>query len=673
MIIPTLCTRSNDLLRHPFSLKSSFLQPFLSLHTRLLLPDAKSTNNSKPNLILSHPLLSLIERCTTMNQLKQIQSQMIITGLIADGFASSRLVAFCSLSRNLDHCRAILNTIEKPNLFTLNIAIRGYSSSHEPNQAILLYKQMLEEETVPDNYTFPFVLKACAQLLDSEAGKGIHGHVLKLGFDRDIFVCNALIHLNAICGELDVARKLFDKSICRDLVSWNSMINGYVRGGFLNEAIELFREMGLQNMKPDEVTMIAMVSASRQLGDLELGQSFHDFINKKGIRMTVPLTNALIDMYAKCCCLEVAQRLFNEMPKRTIISWTTMIASYARVGMMEQARELLDAMPEKDVVPWNAMLLGYSQGRREKEAFSLFHEMQASGVKPDEVTMATLLSACAQLGALEIGRWIHNYIDRNKMVYSVALGTSLVDMYAKCGSIKESICVFRKLPEKNALTWTAMIVGLATNGHGQEAISHFSMMVNLGLKPDDITFVGVLSACCHGGLVDSGHKYFKEMDSKYGLVPKLKHYSCMVDLLGRSGLLREAERFLENMPIKPDAVVLGALFFACRIHGSIEVGERIAKRLLELDPHDCGIYVLLSNMYAEANMWDCVTRVRRMMRERGIEKTPGCSLIEVNGNVHEFLVKDKSHPRAKEIYVCLNGLARQLRMAGYVPQTGFVN
>ncbi|PSR86832.1 Pentatricopeptide repeat-containing protein [Actinidia chinensis var. chinensis] len=605
-----------------------------------------------------------------MTQLKQIQAQMTVTGLISDGFASSRLIAFCAISEsgNLDYCKKILNTAQNVNLFSWNVAMRGYSESKNPKEAVLLYKNMLRICGFnPDNYTYPLLLKSCARLSLIWMGHEILGHVLQLGFDSDIFVHNAAIHMLVSCGELEVAYKVFGESSVRDLVSWNSLINGFVRCGKAHEALKIYREMEAEGIQPDEVTMIGVVSSCAQLEDLNLGSEFHRSIQENRLNLTIPLTNALMDMYAKCGNLREAQLLFEKLEKKTMVSWTTMIGGYAKFGYLEVARRLFDEMPEKDVVPWNAMIGGYIQAKRCKDALALFHEMQARNLKPDEVTMVNCLSACSQLGALDVGIWLHHYIEKHKLSLTVALGTALVDMYAKCGNIAKALQFFHEIPRRNSLTWTAIIGGLALHGNARDAISYFSEMVDIGLMPDEVTFLGLLSACCHGGLVEEGRNFFAQMKSRFNLSPNLKHYSCMVDLLGRAGLLDEAEELIRSMPIEADAVVLASLFFSCRIHRNVDMGERAAKKLFELDPHDSGSYVLLANMYEEARMWGEAGKVRKMMRDRGVEKTPGCSSIEVNGSVSEFIVRDKSHPQSEHIFECLDRLTRQLELVEYVP------
>ncbi|XP_027191731.1 pentatricopeptide repeat-containing protein At2g22410, mitochondrial [Cicer arietinum] len=636
-------------------------------HTSSLLsPIVKPINwKTTHSFVRKNPFLSLLERCNSLVQLKQIQAQMVMTGLIDNSFAASRLVAFCALSqsRALDYCTKILFGIREPNVFSWNATIRGYVESGDLEGAFRLYKRMLQCGVLkPDNHTYPMLLKACSCQSLNCVGFGILGHVLKFGFEFDIFVHNASITMLLSYGELRAAYDMFDKSRVRDLVTWNSMVTGCVRRGLANEAIKIYNEMVAEKVKPNEITMIGMISSCSQLQDLNRGREFHRYIEEHGLELTVPLTNALMDMYVKCGELLAARVLFDNLAQKTLFSWTTMVLGYARFGFLDVARAILYKIPEKSVVPWNAIIGGCVQAKHSKEALALFHEMQMSKVEPDKVTMVNCLSACSQLGALDVGIWIHRYIGIHNISLDVALGTALVDMYAKCGNISKALQVFEEIPQRNCLTWTAIICGLALHGNAHDAISYFSKMIHIGIIPDDITFLGVLSACCHGGLVEEGRKHFSQMSSKFNISPKLKHYSCMVDLLGRAGNLEEAEELIKNMPMAADAAVLGALFFACRVHGNVPIGERTAFKLLEIDPHDSGNYVLLSSMYAEAKMWKEARSARKIMKERGVEKSPGCSSVEINGIVHEFVVRDASHPQSEWIYECLVSLTKQLEL-----------
>jgi pentatricopeptide repeat protein len=613
--------------------------------------------------------------------LLQLHAHVLISGLLSSPFPNPfgpRLVASFAFSdpasptspRPLLHALSLLASLPSPpdSAAPYNAGLRALSlypdwSGRVHDRCLQLYRSLLRSGTArPDHLTFPFLLKACSRTKDPACGAAVLSHVLRLGLGADVFVLNAAMHFLAASGSVVHARRLFDESPIRDVVSWNTLIGGYVRRGLPREALEVFwRMVEGKSVRPDEVTMIGAVSGCAQLQDLELGKRLHGYVESNGVRCTVKLMNAVMDMYVKCGSLDLAKSVFERIETKTIVSWTTMLVGHTRLGMMDDARKLFDDMPERDVFPWNALMAGYVQHKQGKEAIALFHEMQDARVNPNEITMVNLLSACSQLGALEMGMWVHHYIDRHRLSLSVALGTSLVDMYAKCGNIRKAVFVFKEIPEKNALTWTAMICGLANHGHADEAIEHFQRMIELGLLPDEITFIGVLSACCHAGLVDDGQEFFSLMTSKYHLERKMKHYSCMVDMLGRAGHLDEAEELVNSMPMDPDAVVWGALFFACRMHGNITLGEKAAMKLVELDPSDSGIYVLLATMYAEANMRKKADNVRVMMRHLGVEKVPGCSCIELNGVVHEFIVKDKSHADTCAIYDCLHEITLQMR------------
>ncbi|KAK7390131.1 hypothetical protein VNO78_25430 [Psophocarpus tetragonolobus] len=652
--------------RFRYPLKIPFLGPICCLHTRSLSPCVKPINwNTSHSFVRNNPLLSLLERCKSLVQLKQIQAQMIITGLIDNGFGASRLVAFCALSesRALEYCTKILYWIREPNVFSWNVTIRGFLESGDLEGAVLLYKRMLKCGVLrPDNHTYPLLLKACSCPSMNCAGFTILGHVLRFGFEFDIFVHNASITMLLSHGHLEAAYDVFNKSCVRDLVTWNAMITGCVRRGLANEAKKLYWEMEAEKVKPNEITMLGIISSCSQLQDLNLGREFHRYVEELGLELTIPLNNALIDMYVKCGDLLAARVLFDNMAHKTLVSWTIVILGYARFSFLDVARELLYKIPEKSVVPWNAIISGCVQAKNSKEALALFHEMQIMKIEPDEVTMVNCLSACSQLGALDVGIWIHHYIERHNLSLDVTLGTALVDMYAKCGNIARALQVFQDIPQRNCLTWTAIICGLALHGNACDAISYFSKMICSGLKPDEVTYLGVLSACCHGGLVEEGRKYFFQMSSKYNISPQLKHYSCMVDLLGRAGHLEEAEELINNMPIAADAAVWGALSFACRVHHNVLIGERAVLKLLEMDPQDSGIYVLLANLYREAKMWKEARNTWKIMKERGVEKTPGCSSIEINGIVHEFVARDVLHPQSEWIYECLVSLTKQLEL-----------
>ncbi|PSS14239.1 Pentatricopeptide repeat-containing protein [Actinidia chinensis var. chinensis] len=350
----------------------------------------------------------------------------------------------------------------------------------------------------------------------------------------------------------------------------------------------------------------------------------------------------------------------------------TILGGYAKNGEVEAMLQFFREMPDRYLVSWNSVIGGLVRRRRINEALRHFHCMQIENVNPNEVTAVSLLSACAQVGALDTGRWLHSYIDRNKLHLNVIIGTALVNMYSKCGELVSAVYVFDKMVDRDVVAWNAIIMRFSTNGQSQNAIEFFHRMENEFVRPNDATILGVLCACVHAGLVDEGRKCFNSMSKELGLEPKLEHYGCLVDLLGRAGMLNEAYEVIQAMPIVPHMGVWGALLGACKIHGNVELAELAIEHLIEIDLEDGGYLAIMSNIYANAGRWDDVARVREMMREKRVGKLGGCSSIEINGEIHEFGVEDRIHRRAKEIYAKIYEISKRLRLAGHVAITNEV-
>lgn len=329
-------------------------------------------------------------------------------------------------------------------------------------------------------------------------------------------------------------------------------------------------------------------------------------------------------------------------------------------------------MPEREIVTWNAMITGYFQNGFSEEALSMFRAMQVLGFVPNDVTMVTVLSACAHAGALELGKWVHAYIERNGLAGEISVKTALVNMYSKSGCVKRALEVFEEIPDRNLVCWTAMINGLAVNGCGREAVEYFNRMVRSNVRPDAISLISLLSACSHGGLLEEGRQFFANLRRLYGVTPQMEHYGCMVDLLGRSGHLDEAYELITNMPFAPNVVMWRTLLGACKVHKNVELGELVLKKIIELEPRHHGDYVLVSNIYAAVGRWEDVANIRRTMKKKGIIKVPGCSMIEIDGRIHSFVVQDKSHRHSEDIHRMLNEMAQKLKLAGYVPDSSKV-
>ncbi|XP_058104633.1 pentatricopeptide repeat-containing protein At2g45350, chloroplastic [Magnolia sinica] len=602
-----------------------------------------------------HPTLILLPKCKTLKDVNQIHARLITTGLVKNRSLTTKILISLASSPHqtlVEFARYIFFSQSKHCTapFLWNAIIKSFSHGSDPERAILLFSIMLENGVAADRFSFSLVLKACSRLGFVREGLQIQCLLWKSAFWSDVFLLNCLVSFYVRCGFVELARRVFDRMPERDSISWNSMIDGYLKNGMVGVARELFDMMG--DGEKNLVSWNSMISGYARLEEgVEVAREMFDQMPERDLVSW----NSMIDGYVKCGLLEDAHELFDLMPERDVVTWASMIHGYAKSGSVEAARHLFDEMPERDVVAWNVMVAGYVQNGHCVDALKLFQKMRfGSNLSPDHTTLVTALSAAAELGRIDEGITIHDYIERNKFPLDGKLGVALIDMYSKCGRIENAARVFENLEHKSVDHWNAMIGGLAIHGLGELALHLFMEMEKSSIKPDDITFIGILSACSHAGLVKEGLMCFELMRRLYNVEPKVQHYGCIVDILGRAGHLEEAKKLIEEMPIKPNDVVWRALLSACRNHGNFSIGQQAAKQLIELDSCNSSSYVLLSNLYAGVGMWSDASKVRMMMKEREMRKIPGCSWIELNGTVHEFVVGDKSHPQAKEIYVMLD-------------------
>ncbi|XP_054805728.1 pentatricopeptide repeat-containing protein At1g08070, chloroplastic-like [Prosopis cineraria] len=588
-----------------------------------------------------NPKSTILQKCRSRRDLNQIHAHLIKTRLIFNPSLTENLLesAAIILPNALDYALSIFRKIEEPKSSAYNVIIRALTYQQSPDEALLLFKQMCASAVHPDEFTFSSVFKACSKFRGLVEGQQIHAHVVKRGLQSYGFVENTLIHMYAICSDIQVARMVFDGMPERDLVAWNAMLAGYAKNGCWEEIVSLFLKMLEMNVGFDEVTMITALTACGRVANLDLGEWIAQYIEANGLKGNTNLITSLLDMYAKC-------------------------------GQVDAARILFDQMKQKDVVAWSAMIYGYGQANRCYEALALFNEMQKANVDPNEVTMVSVLYSCGVLGALETGKWVHFYIKKKKLKLTVTLGTALIDFYAKCGLIDSAVEVFEKMTTKSIISWTAIIQGLASNGEGRRALEFFQLMQQAKVKPNDVTFIGVLSACSHVGLVEEGRTLFLSMNKDYGIEPRIEHYGCMVDILGRAGLLDEAFQFMKNMPLEPNVIVWRTLLASCRAHKNVPIGEESFRQIVQLEPAHSGDYILLSTIYALAGRSEDALKVRSQMREMGIKKSPGCSLIELQGVVHEFFSEDDEHSHSKEIYRATDDMIKRIKLAGYEPNMG---
>ncbi|CAA7406654.1 unnamed protein product [Spirodela intermedia] len=567
-------------------------------------------------------------RCTDTRALQQLHAQMILTGDIHHLPSLNRLLSLYLSSPppagGPPLARRLFDLCPRSSVLLWNTLIRGLLDQGLPLAALLAGDEMLRRSPFsPDQFTFPSLLKACARLAASFEGRTLHGQVLRFGLAGDLYVQANLISMYSACGDLLSAREVFHRTGGRNQVLWGSMISALVKNNSPEEALAVFSEMAESGEEADEVTLTIAISACAELRDLHLGKRLHSAIAAKSCRIrrrgrrrsSVVLGTALVDMYAKCGAPDMAKTVFDQMPERNVVAWSAMISGFAQNNQCEEALDLLKTMLEE------------------------------ADAKPNAVTLSAALSACAQMGDLSAGRWIHAYIDRSGMEWSTSLMNSMADMYAKCGSIEIACEIFDRIPNKDVVSWNVVISGLAIHGRGELALEKFSQMQREGLKPDDITFIGVLSACSHVGLTEEGRRHYRNMRRVYGIIPKLEHDGCMVNLLCRAGMLEEAKEFIRGMAAEPGGEVWGALLGGCAVFDELELAARAAGQLLGgVETGRDGACVLLSNMLAGRRRWGDKRRVREFMEEKGIKKTPGCSSIEVEGVVHEFFSGESQDP-----------------------------
>ncbi|XP_004288346.1 PREDICTED: pentatricopeptide repeat-containing protein At2g21090 [Fragaria vesca subsp. vesca] len=537
------------------------------------------------------------------------------------------------------------------------------------------------------------VVQHCRDTRSLRDGKWVHFYLRLTGFKRPpLLLANHLIGMYFKCGDEVNARKVFDKMLVRnlyswnnmlsgyakmrnlkearslfekmterDVVSWNTMVIGYAQSGDCDEALRFYRELRRSAFGLNEFSFAGVLTVCVKLKELGVVRQAHGQVLVAGFLSNVVLSSSLVDAYAKCGEMGDGRRLFDEMGVRDVLAWTTLVSGYAKWGDMRSAGELFDMMPEKNPVSWTSMISGYARNGLGHEALALFAKMMMFQVRPDQFTFSSCLCACASIASLKHGKQIHASLVRSHLRPNTIVLSSLIDMYSKCGNLGAARQVFKLLGDKqDTVLWNTMMSALAQHGHGIETLQMFEDMVGSGVKPVTTTFVVILNACSHSGLVLEGRRLFKSMTDDYGIVPNEEHYACLIDLLGRAGCFDELMNQLENMPCKAGDQVWNALLGVCRIHGNTELGRKVAEHLLELEPQSSAPYVLLSSIYAEEGRWELVEKVRRLMDERHVRKERAISWLEVGSRLHAFTVSDRLHPLKEEIYSVLKQLADQM-------------
>ncbi|KAI3465495.1 hypothetical protein Pfo_022158 [Paulownia fortunei] len=636
-----------------------------------------------------------------------------------DVVARTTLIAAYSTCRNPKLAREIFDKtpLRIRDTVCYNSMITCYSHNNDGHAAIQLFNEMRQKNFKPDNFTYTSVLGALALIADREKHcQQLHCVVVKSGTGSVTSVVNALMSVYVKCAsspltsslslmasarklfdempakdelswttiitgyvkneDLDAAREVFDGMDEKLVVAWNAMISGYVQKGVVFKVFEMFRNMHSLGIKHDDFTYTNVLSACADAGLFLHGKQVHAYTLRTEAKPAwdffVSVNNALITLYWKCGNIDQARSIFDSICIKDLISWNAILSAYVSAGKIHEAKSIFNEMSEKNMLSWTVMISGLAQHGLGEEALKLFNKMKSYGLEPCDYAFSGAITSCAVLASLEQGRQLHGQLIRLGFDSSLSAGNALITMYARCGVLDAAHNVFLTMPCLDSVSWNAMIAALGQHGHGAQALELFREMLEERILPDRITFLTVLSACSHAGLVEEGQEYFKSMNKLYGITPGEDHYARLIDLLCRAGKLTEAKNVIQTMPFEPGAPIWEALLAGCRLHGDMDLGVQAAEQLFEMIPQHDGTYILLANMFSTAGRWDDVAKVRKFMRDRGVKKEPGCSWLEVENKVHVFLVDDTVHPEVQAVYSYLKELVLRLRKLGYVPDTKYV-
>lgn len=588
-------------------------------------------------MITGRDFLTLLQTCGNSKHLNQIQTQVITHGFQHNHNIIPKILSLSfTLLFQPQHSKLWFDIFlssnkyprPTPNSVSWNVMFKGYTNAGLYRRTLDLFDDMRKRDVEPNRYTFTFLLKSCAKIGDIRKGEKIQCISVKTGFQSNMFVGTALIDVYSVCGLQKFARKVFDEMPVKNIVAWTAILSAYLLGGDLVSARDVF-----------------------------------DCV----IDRDIVVWNTMISGYLKSGELEMAQQLFVQMPHKDLICWNTMLQGYANNGHdVEVCVKFFNEMPERNVFSWNGLIAGYIAHGQFSQALHVFSQMlREPNITPSEATIVMVLSACSKLGSLDLGMWVHVYAYGNEFRSNLNVGNGLIDMYSKCGNVNAALVIFHGMEFKDVVSWNAIIGGLAMHGFGTEALDMFSQMSSniQGVKPDGITFVGILSACTHMGFVEQGFRYLNLMVEHYNILPWIEHYGCIVDLLGRSGLAEEALHFIQTMPMEPDQIMWSSLVAACFNRGNVNLAEMATKEILKFQPDEAANHVALSNVYGYVGRWKNVAETKLNMRQKSSgKKLPGCSLIELNWEVAEFYSGDFRHSQTEEIYkmlVTLNGCLKK--------------
>ncbi|KAL6525594.1 hypothetical protein OROHE_015901 [Orobanche hederae] len=597
---------------------SMFSEAFSIFESLLQFPYLKPDGYTYP---------SLLKACCGLRRVdygEKIHTHLIKTGFLSDVVIASSLTSVYAKCGVFGSAVRLFDEMPQRDLACWNNVVSCYYQSGQWEKALEYFERMRSVGLRPDSVSYTTAISACARLLDLERGRKIHEDVLSSGLVMDAYVSATLVDMYGKCGCLEKAKEVFDEIMNKSLVSWNSMIGGYSQIGDSASCIELLARMNGEKVKPSSTTMSSLLVACAKSAQLQHGRFIHGYIIRNNVFSDTFVEGALLDFYSKC-------------------------------GNIAQAEKVFEKMSKSDIVAWNVMISGYVSAGCYVEALGVYDDMRSKCMKPDAITITSSLAACSQLAALERGQELHKYITESRLYSNEVVMGALLDMYAKCGAVKEAVSVFNQLPTKDLVSWTSMIVAYGSHGQAFKALKVFEQMLQQDIRPDRVTFLAVISACSHAGLVNEGRNCFDLMVNEYKIRPTTAEYSSLVDLLCRAGKLNEAYEIIQkNSFIKEDVDLLSTLFAACHLREEVILGEKVVNLLIEKSPDDPSAYVVLEKMYAASKKWDEARKIRFKMRELGLKKSPGCSWIEVDKRIQSFLADDKTFGQAESVYDCLS-------------------
>lgn len=618
------------------SISSHQFHPCSRLRASIPIPDQTHFNDPNTIHLFCANALKLSAKKSYLPEGKQLHAHLIKLGFCQVLSLQNQILSVYLKCKQTKDAQKLFDELSVRNVVSWNIMIRGIVRCDNENELDCLqlcfsyFRRMLMEMVVPDYITFNGLICLCAQFHDIEMGVMLHCFTVKVGFDLDCFVGCALVDLYAKCGFVENARRVFCVAPCRDLVMWNVMISCYAFNCLPQEAFRLFNSMRFEVANGDEFTFSSLLSLSDDLEYYNFGKQVHGLVLRQSFDSDVLVASALINMYAKNDNIIDACRVFDEMSIRNVVAWNTMIVGCGNHGDGNEVMKLLK-------------------------------EMLREGFLPDELTISSVISSCGYASAITETLQAHAFAVKLSCQDFLSVPNSLISAYSKCGSITSALKCFELTSKPDLVTWTSLIYAYAFHGLAKEAIEIFEKMISCGIIPDRIAFLGILSACAHHGLVIIGLHYFKLMTNVYQIVPDSEHYTCLVDLLGRYGLINEAFEILRSMPIEAESHTLGAFVASCKLHSNIRFAKLAAEKLFNIEPEKSVNYAAMSNIYASQKHWFDVERIREMMENKHDVKVPGCSWVEIGNQVHSFVSNDKSHLNALEMYVTLNKLLKPMQ------------